>query len=205
MLICTSSIAQTAPLGKELIKSFSERMSKNETIEVDFTFTLDNRRENITDTHKGKLTLKGKMYYMQMMGMEVYYDGDTRWQFIPDVNEVTISRPTSLEGGFMDNPTQLFADYEKDFNSQFLGEKNIDGKAVYEVDLYPDDISVEYSLIRLQFEKQNLNPVSIRYQGKDGTNYIFDVNTFRSNRTIDNKLFTFDPTKHRDIEVVDLR
>ena len=205
LLLSTQGFTQTAPLGKEVIQKFSEQMDKNETTQVSFTFTLDNRRDNITNSYIGELTLMGSKYFMELMGMEVYFDGTTKWQFIPEANEVTISTPTSVEGGLLDNPTHIFSNLEKNFKSRFIGEKVMNGVAIYEVDLYPEDISEPYSLIKLHFEKKSLNPVSILYQGRDGTNYIFEVTSYRINKRIEGTFFNFDPSKYSDIEIVDLR
>lgn len=205
LLASTSIWGQNAPLGKEVIRKFSERMAQNQTIHATFTFTLENLRENIRDSHQGSISLKGAKYILELMGMKVYFNGVTKWQFIPEANEVTISQPTSVEGGFFDDPTQIFRDYEKAFKSQFIGERVIGGKAIYEVDLYPEDISVPYSIIKIQFEKVTLNPVSIKYQGKDGNNYIIDIKTYRTNTPMSDQSFDFDPKAHRGIEIVDLR
>lgn len=200
-----NGFSQTAPLGKDLVKSFSEKMQSYQTIKAEFSFTLENLQEGFTDTHKGLLSFKGKMYNLDLMGLEVYYNGKTKWQFIPEANEVTISIPTSLDGGFFDDPTQIFRDYEQDFKSKYKGEKIEKGVSYYEVDLYPEDISVQYSIIKLVFKKSNLEPVSIKYQGKDGINYIIEVEKFTPNTPISDNEFTFDPAKHKGIEVVDLR
>lgn len=208
VLICgisSSGFSQAAPLGKDLIKSFSEKMQSYQTIQADFSFTLENLQEGISDTHKGKLSFKGKKYFLDLMGMEVYFDGTTKWQFIPEANEVTISKPTSLEGGFFEDPTQIFSDYEKDYKSKFVGEKVEKGVSLYEVELYPEDISVQYTIIKIVFKKQNLEPLSIKYQGKDGINYIINVSRFKANTPVRDQEFTFDPSKHKKIEVIDLR
>ncbi|PKP35706.1 MAG: hypothetical protein CVT98_10050 [Bacteroidetes bacterium HGW-Bacteroidetes-15] len=197
--------SQTAPLGKDLVKSFSEKMQSYQTIKAEFSFTLENLQEGFSDTHKGFLNFKGKMYKLDLMGLEVYFDGKTKWQFIPEANEVTISIPTSLDGGFFDDPTQIFRDYEQDFKSKFMGEKVERGVSYYEVELYPEDLSAPYSIIKLVFKKQNLEPVSIKYQGKDGINYVIDVKKFWSDTPIKDEEFIFNPSKHKGIEVVDLR
>jgi outer membrane lipoprotein-sorting protein len=207
IILITNTVgsAQTAPLGKDLVKSFSEKMQAYQTIQADFSFTLENLQEGFSDSHSGKLNFKGKKYSLDLMGMQVYFDGTTKWQFIPEANEVTISKPTSLDGGFFDDPTQIFRDYEQDFKSRFIGEKVEKGIGYYEVDLYPEDISMPYSIIKIIFKKQNLDPVSIKYQGKDGVNYIIDVNNFKANVSLKDSDFEFDPSKHKGIEIVDLR
>jgi outer membrane lipoprotein-sorting protein len=197
--------AQTAPLGKDLIKGFSEKMQSYQTIKADFSFTLENLQEGFSDTHKGSFSFKGKNYNLNLMGMEVFFNGITKWQFIPEANEVTISKPTSLDGGFFDDPTQIFRDYEKDFKSRFIGEKLERGVSLYEVDLYPEDLSAPYSIIKIKFKKQNFEPISVKYQGKDGVNYLIEVSKFRSNLPIKDEEFVFIPSKFKGIEIVDLR
>jgi outer membrane lipoprotein-sorting protein len=200
----TMLFAQTAPLGKDLVKGFSEKMQAYESIKAEFTFTLENLQEGFSDTHKGNLKFKGKSYFLELMGMQVYFDGKTKWQYIPEANEVTISEPTSLDGGFFDDPTQIFRSYEQDFKSKFMGEKIEKKVSLYEVDLYPEDISVPYSIIKIIFKKQNLEPVSIKYQGKDGINYIIDVKTFSGNQNLKDNEFTFTPAEHKGIVIVDM-
>jgi outer membrane lipoprotein-sorting protein len=205
VLLAQFAIAQTAPLGKDVVKNFSEKMKSYQTIKASFTLTLENLKEGISDTYEGKLLLKDKKYYLDLMGMEVYYNGQTKWQFIPQANEVTISAPKSIEGGFFDDPTQIFTDYEKDFKSKFIGEKMEGGKGVYEVDLYPIDLSVPYTIIKLKFEKNSLEPISIKYQGKDGNNYIIKVKRFKANVPAKDDEFVFDTKKHKGIEIIDIR
>ena len=205
ILVTSSLFAQTAPLGKDLVKSFSEKMQSYQSIKADFTFTLENLQEDFSDTHKGSLKFKGKKYFLDLMGMEVFFDGTTKWQFIPEANEVTISNPSTLDGGFFDDPTQIFRDYEQDFKSRFVGERVERGVSYYEVDLYPEDLSVSYSSIKIIFRKQNLDPVSIKYQGKDGINYLIEVVKFKPNISIKDDDFTFNLSKHKGIELVDLR
>ncbi len=199
------SFAQVAPLGKDVIKDFSVKLQAYKTIKATFTFTLENLQEGLTDTHEGSIALKGKNYLLDLMGMQVYFNGETKWQFIPEANEVTISQPTSVDGGFFDDPTQIFQDYEKDFKSKFVGEKVEGNRSIYEVDLYPVDLSVPYSIIKLHFDKRSLDPISIKYQGKDGNNYIIDIKNFEPDVAIEATEFVFDTSKYSGIEVVDLR
>lgn len=199
------TFAQTAPLGKDLIRQFSERMQSYSSIEADFSFTLENLQEGFTDSHKGSLRFMGKKYSLDLMGMNVYFDGTTKWQFIPEVNEVTITKPTTLEGGFFDDPTKIFGDYGEEFNSKYIGEKIEKEGTLYEVELYPKDLSEPYSLIKVLFKKKSIEPVLIKYQGRDGLNYIIAVSKFSKDVKFKDSDFVFNPQKHNGIEVVDLR
>lgn len=200
-----TTIAQNAPLGKDVVNSFSAKMQSLTSLSAKFSFTLENLKEKISDTHEGDIIVKGKKYNLELMGMDAFYDGVTKWQYNKDANEVTISKPTVLEGGFFDDPTKLFKDYEKNFKSKFIGEKIEKGRNIYELELYPIDLKTPYSKLNLKFDKKTLEPVEIRYQGKDGNNYIIKVKVFRSNVPVRDERFTFDPKKHKGIEIIDMR
>ena len=99
MSICFSIaiFAQSAPLGKDVVYSFSTKMQNLTSLSAKFSFTLENLKEKITDTHEGDIVVKGKKYNLELMGMEAFYDGKTKWQFNKEANEVSISEPKVLE------------------------------------------------------------------------------------------------------------
>jgi len=200
-----SIYAQNAPLGKDIVNKFSVKMQNLTSLSAKFTFTLENLKEKITDTHEGDIVVKGKKYDLELMGMEAFYDGKTKWQYNKEANEVTISEPTVLEGGFFDDPTKLFKDYEKNYKSKYIGERVEKGKYIYELELYPIDLNTPYSKLNLTFDKRTLEPVQIKYQGKDGNNYIIKVKIFKSNVPVRDERFTFETKKHKGIEIIDMR
>ena len=207
IVVCLSItvFGQNAPAGKDVVKEFSDKMQKLTSLSAKFSFTLENLQEKITDTHEGDIVVKGKKYNLELMGMEAFYDGETKWQYNKQANEVTISKPTVVEGGFFDDPTKLFKDYEKNFKSKFIGEKEEKNRIIYELELYPIDLKTPYSKLNLKFDKKTLEPVQIKYQGKDGNNYIIKVKNFKSNVPVRDERFNFDVKKHKGIEVIDMR
>lgn len=196
---------QDNPDATKAVKDFSQKMQTVKTINATFTFTLENLQEKITDTYQGKIIAKGNKYLLEMMGMEVFFDGTTKWQYIKEANEVTVSKQTTNDGGFLDDPSKLFKDYDKNFKSKFIGEHKEKNRTIYELDFFPKDLNLPYSAVKLQFDKNSLEPVLIRYQGKDGNNYIIKVKTFKSNLPVRDDRFTFEPQKHKGIEVIDMR
>ncbi|HPD95688.1 MAG TPA: outer membrane lipoprotein carrier protein LolA [Tenuifilaceae bacterium] len=197
--------AQDDERAIKAVKEFSQKMQTVKSISANFTFTLENLQENITDTHQGKIILKGNMYWLELMGMELFFDGKTKWQYIKDANEVTISTPNGGDGGFMDDPTTLFRDYDKNFKSKFKGQKQVRNRVIYEMDFYPRNLNLPYSSVKLEFDRNSLEPILIRYQGKDGNNYIIKVKNFRTNIPVRDDRFTFNAKKFKGVEVVDMR
>ncbi|NVO10612.1 MAG: outer membrane lipoprotein carrier protein LolA [Bacteroidales bacterium] len=205
LLVVCLTINVSGQNGKDIVNAFSVKMQNLTSLSAKFSFTLENLQEKITDTHEGEIVVKGKKYNLELMGMQSYYDGVTKWQYNKDANEVTISKPTVIEGGFFDDPTKLFKDYEKNFKSKFIGEQVVKGRNIYELELYPIDLKTPYSKLNLMFDKKTLEPVQIKYQGKDGNNYIILVKVFRSNVIVRDERFTFEPKKHKGIEIIDMR
>lgn len=198
--------AQKEPEGARYLRAFSKKMHEARSISATFSFTLQNLQENISDTHQGKILVKGKKFYLNLMGMKIYYNGKTKWQVIDEAKEVTILPAHSgEEGGFLDDPAKLFTDYDKNFKSRFRGSKRVRNRIIYEVDFFPRDLSLPYSSVRLQFDRKTLEPVMIKYQGKDGNNYIIAVKNFKVNIPIRDERFTFDVKRHKKYEVIDMR
>jgi len=207
LLIFSSSITafgqQVNP--EEIVKSFSNKMQEIKSLSATFNFTLENLQERITDTHQGKILAKGKMFYLDLMGMEVYSDGQTKWQYIKEAKEVTISKMNVKENSFLDDPMKLFKDYDKNFKYKYVGQQNIKNRVIHEVDFFPRDLNLPYSSVKLQFDANTLEPYLIRYQGKDGNNYIIQIKNFKSNVPLRDERFKFELQKHKGVEVVDMR
>lgn len=190
---------------EEIVKSFSNKMQEIKSLSATFNFTLENLQERITDTHQGKILAKGKMFYLDLMGMEVYSDGQTKWQYIKEAKEVTISKMNVKENSFLDDPMKLFKDYDKNFKYKYVGQQNIKNRVIHEVDFFPRDLNLPYSSVKLQFDANTLEPYLIRYQGKDGNNYIIQIKNFKSNVPLRDDRFKFEVEKHKGVEVVDMR
>jgi len=188
-----------------IVRSFSNKMQEIKSLSATFSFTLENLQERITDTHQGKILAKGKMFYLDLMGMEVFSDGQTKWQYIKEAKEVTISKMNVKENSFLDDPMKLFKDYDKNFKYKYIGQQKLKNRVLHEVDFFPRDLNLPYSSVKLQFDANTLEPYLIRYQGKDGNNYIIQIKNFKSNVPFRDDRFKFDVEKHKGVEVIDMR
>ena len=186
-------------------RTVGNKMQEIKSLSATFSFTLENLQERITDTHQGKILAKGKMFYLDLMGMEVFSDGQTKWQYIKEAKEVTISKMNIKENSFLDDPMKLFKDYDKNFKYKYIGQQKSKNRVLHEVDFFPRDLNLPYSSVKLQFDANTLEPYLIRYQGKDGNNYIIQIKNFKSNVPLRDDRFKFDVEKHKGVEVIDMR
>ena len=162
------SVAQDQETAKKILDDFSTRFNSFNSIRANFTFTDINLREQTSDSYEGKVTFKGKKFRLNVLESETWFDGKTLWNYLSDVNEVNVSEPDPEDDIIINNPFQLFTSYETRFNYSFRGEINDDGKTIYEIDLLPMDLNLEYSRIRIRILKNNLDLLSAKYDKKDG-------------------------------------
>src|SRR5665647_1360541 len=93
ILVAGSLFAQQDSKAKEILDKLSLTSKSYKTIQIDFSFTLENKTGSITETNEGSVTLKGKSYRLHMpaMGMEVFSNGVATWSYLTESNEVNIS------------------------------------------------------------------------------------------------------------------
>src|ERR1035437_5896027 len=138
ILITGFSFAQD-PKAKEILDKLSQTNKSYKTIQIDFTFTLNNPKNNTTETNEGWVALKGKSYRLHMpaLGMDVYSNGSVTWSYLTESNEVNIAE-TETDSDAALNPANLFTIYEKGFKYTYVDEENVAGKAAYVIDLVPE-------------------------------------------------------------------
>ncbi|MDG5800326.1 outer membrane lipoprotein carrier protein LolA [Marinilabiliaceae bacterium ANBcel2] len=204
--INTHSQSPDVTKARDILDKVSAQTQKYGTIRADFTFTLENLQAEMTDTYEGSIVMKGEKFMVDVMGANTYFDGETVWTYMTEINEVNISDKEMLEeeGGL--NPGTVFTIYEEGFNYIYDGEGIIRGRTVDIVDLFPEERDQPYSRIKLYIYRDDLQFAQIKQIGKDGTNYIIEVEDMVvDGDDVDDSYFTFNPDDYPDIVVIDLR
>ncbi|MEN6501372.1 MAG: outer membrane lipoprotein carrier protein LolA [Tenuifilaceae bacterium] len=204
-LLSVNLVAQESQDVPQTFWDFSSKMLEASSINATFSLTIENRQENVANTQQGEILIKGNKYLLKIMGMEVYFDGSTKWQYIGEANEVTISTSGGELGSPLDDPAGIFRDYESRFKVRFISETRVKNRTLVEMDFYPKALDSPYVSVKLRFDKVSLEPVFIRYHGKDGTSYIVNISQFKTNVPAPDGTFTFDISTRKGIEVIDLR
>lgn len=203
------------PKAKAILDPFIKKSAAYKTIHAEFLFTLENEMENITENYSGVLAIKEKKYKLSLMGIDTYCDGNTVWTHLVDAEEVNITTRDTSDGSFMSNPEKLFTQWENNYKYKLIKEEKTDIGFLATIELYPEHLeqglvpdeeqTIDYSKIILVIDKGNLSLVSVKYVGKNGTNYFIEINRLLTNQNYDDSFFVFDPKKFPDVEVVDLR
>ncbi|MDR1415864.1 MAG: outer membrane lipoprotein carrier protein LolA [Prevotellaceae bacterium] len=191
---------------KTVLEKFMAQMKNLKTVAIDFEYRYENAAEKADNRQQGQLLIMDKMYKLDWETSAIYCNGQLRWTYLKDVNEVTINTPSMVEDGIFADPSMLFSFDEKDYQHKLRSERaNVEGKVVLEVDLFPKDKKTGYTSIRLQVEKATQLPVSIVYYGKNGSNVTVKIQKIDAAIKPTPADFTFDVKKRPDVEVVDMR
>ena len=206
LFIALFSQAQQDAKAKGILDEVSTKTKTFKTISADFTFSMENKAMSINEKNDGTIKLKGQKYVVDLpgTGMKVYSDGKNSWTYMKQGNQVTISSIEDSGSELMD-PSSLFSIYEKGFISKFVAEKNVGGKVVYQIDLFPDKKEFDVSKISIEINKTSMMIQSAQLFGTDGNIYGIVVKKMENNKDFPDSDFVFNASKFPDVEIIDLR
>jgi outer membrane lipoprotein-sorting protein len=206
VLAAGSLYAQQDTKAKEILDKLSQTSKGYKTIQIDFSFTLENKTGSVTETNEGSVALKGKSYRLHMpaMGMEVFSNGVATWSYLTESNEVNISEVEANSDASL-NPANLFTIYEKGFKFTYIGEENLVGKTAQVIDLLPVDKAKEFSKVRLYVDKSKYQILRAKTFNKDGNVYTLSMKTMKTDQELSDDYFQFNAAKYPKVEINDMR
>lgn len=201
-----SAFAQQDNRAKEILDEVSKKTRSCKTIAADFTFSMENKEMDIYEKNDGSIYLKGQKYMLELpgVGMKVYSDGETLWNYMEDGNQVTISNVEDNESDLMD-PGAVFSIYERGFKSKFIQEVKEGSRTYFQIELYPDTGRHDVSKITLLIDKATRMISSALLHGTDGNLYNVKVTELQTDVELSDSYFVFEPDRYSDIEVIDFR
>ena len=206
LIVSLNLMAQQDPKAKEILDKLSQTTKSYKTIQIDFSFTLENKKNNVNQTNEGQVTLKGKSYklHMPVFGTEVFCDGTTSWSYLTEAKECNINSVEEDKEGSL-NPANIFTIYEKGFNYTYVGEENLAGKTVEVLDLFPTDKSKEFVRVRLSVDKAKSQIARAQTYNKDGNTYTLVLKTMKTNIELKDDYFKFEKSKYPGVSINDMR
>jgi outer membrane lipoprotein-sorting protein len=190
----------------EILEQTSKNMQSFQTISASFSFTMENAKMNLKEKNSGTLVLKGNKYQVKLpdLGVEIFCDGKTVWNFTREANQVTISNAGEEGQGIID-PTAIFNVYKEGYDYKFVEEKTGNGKVISFIDLFPKDKGKEFTKITIGIDKAKKVVSSLVTHGKDGNLYGINVADMKTNQPVSDQEFVFNKTLYKDVEIIDFR
>jgi outer membrane lipoprotein carrier protein len=204
IIIAMSLNAQDNTKAKAILDAVSLQTKSYTTIDISFSYIMENKAKKIKETKTGTASMKGAKFWLDFSGQQIMSDGKTVWTYIKENNEVQINNNDPNDDQAL-NPAKLLTSYNKSFTPKFIKEETR-GAVIYQIiDLTPLK-SRSYNKMRVEIDKTKKQIMNSIVYDKNGTTvYTYSVTKFVTNKTIADTKFTFNAKDHPGVEVIDLR
>ena len=202
-LIIPSAFAQHDQKALDILNTMSKKYQSIPAFKANFKYVLENDQENINEDFTGEITVKGDKFKLDLGGQEIINNGKTVWTYLPDANEVNIDNYDPNTGDM--TLSKILTAYKKGYKYVFLEERSEAGTTYEVVDLIPEDRSVQFHKIRMEISKKDKTLKKWTIHDKTGTKYLYTITAFDPNVKVTDSFFEFDKSKHKGVEVIDLR
>lgn len=204
LLLFGKAEAQDNTKAKQILDGVCQQTKSYSTIEIEFTYTMQNTKANVKETKSGTACMKGDKFWVSFAGQVIICDGKTQWTYIKANNEVQITSVSPDDDESM-NPSKLLTGYDKSFTPKFIKEETRSGKVIQILDLTPLKAR-SYFKIRVEIDKTQKQIVnSIVYDKNGTTTYTYTVLKNTPNKAIADTKFTFRAADYPGVEIIDLR
>ncbi len=189
--------------AKQILDKASAKIKSYKSLQVQFSYQLQDANGTSQGIKKGTVSLKGTKYLVQLNGQEIYCDGKTIWTYDKSSNEVTITKVDLSSTTW--SAQKLFTDfYDKDFLYKVNGEQNSGGKTLVEIEMTPNDKTQNFHKVYLYVDKKTFIVSPIKVLDKNGNRYIYTVLSLNGNAGLSDASFIFDKARHPGVEEINL-
>ena len=191
------------PEAKALLESVNAKVQNYNNIQIDFKYVLENDSENIRQETRGKITLSGDKYALDILGIQRLYDGETLYTISSDDEEVTISKNNSDDNNTI-APSALLTFYESGYNYKLDISQQKFGRKIQYIKLTPIDSEAEIKYALLGVDTKTKHIYNLIEIGENDTKTTLTILSFKTNIQLAKSFFTFDASKYDDYYINNL-
>lgn len=196
LFISLITFSQDDQKAKELLDQVSEKVKSYDNMEINFSYVQEDDSEYTRQETKGKVTLQGEKYVLELMGTTRIFDGERLYNIIPEDEEVNIARYNPEDDSEL-SPSKMLHFYEKGYDYEWDITQNDEGRKIQFVKLTPKDKGSEIKEIYLGVDAQTKHIAKMIQIFKDKTKLVVDVKSFKTNQPLSENLFKFNEDKYR--------
>ncbi|MGB7396057.1 MAG: outer membrane lipoprotein carrier protein LolA [Pricia sp.] len=196
VLSAPAATAQNSDEAKAFLEEVYNKTKGYENIVIDFKYVLNNTEAGINQETRGTVTLEGEKYVGDLFGATQIYDGSKVYTIVPENQEVTIEDKSEDEDAL--SPEKMLNFYRDGYSFEMDILQNIDGRKIQFVKLTPIDTNSETESILLGVDAETKHIYKVIEKGENGTTTTITVNSFKTDQSLSETLFTFDQQKYED-------
>lgn len=197
-----SLFGQSNKEAEKLVKDVISKISAYENFSANLSYTMVNEEMSINEKKTGFIMVSGDKYRVEMEGQIIFSDGSTLWTYIVDSEEVMISDLSESEGGI--SPTSILTQYDENYKASFDNDKKYKNSDIKKINLKTSE-DKGFQELSLIINQSKLTLDSFSVYDMNGNVFTYHIIDLKSNQEIDDEEFTFNPEKHPDVELIDMR
>jgi len=181
--------------AKQLLQEVSQKVKSYDNIQIEFKYNLNNTKERVSQETRGKVSLSGDKYLLEMLGVERIFDGNKIYTIVPEDEEVTISSfDPEMESEI--TPSRMLTFYENGYEAEMDIKQNVKGREIQYIALKPINKNTDIKRILLGIDVHTKHIYKLIQIDNNDTKYTVTVQSFKSNQPISESLFQFDNKKY---------
>ena len=203
LFIAVTLFAQDSSESRKIVDKTYNNYISSDVIRLSFVFTtLEDATEY--DSQKGKASIKGNKFHLEMDDMDVWFDGKTQWVLMKSIDEVNISNPSENELASI-SPLALLGVYKDGYILTAPKSNNIKGKTVTQIDMEPLNGKKDFKAITVYIEKTTGRLAQAHFTMSNNIQTKIEIIDYNDNYKFSDNDFIFDKTQFPNVEIVDLR
>lgn len=193
--IATSSFAQGFEQAKNLLDQVSNEIKNKENIRFAFSYSLENKKEQIRQEMEGNITLSGEQYKLNFLDAIQLFDGKKIYTIVPENEEITISFPED-EDDISVNPSKLLRFYQTGYAYEWDIEQRVMGRNIQFIKLLPTETTNEINYLLLGIDVDRLEIYRVIEIGENGTRTTLTLGSQEYNISLPPDFFEFNALKY---------
>lgn len=204
--ICAiSAYSQQDSRADKYLQSVSQQFDLKKAYVIKMDYIREDLMQETSAEGEGVIWMRGLKYKIVVDEYIVYYNEAKLYSQNTETEEVYVSEPDPDQSGYLQAvPIKIIKAYEQDFNYQYIGNSNLLGKNLIEIQLYPKDISGPYSMLKMFVDPVSYELKATQLKHKEGILYTMQLSEIREDASIKDSVFDFDPAAYPNTEIIEL-
>ena len=180
--------------ARALLDQVSEVYASYDTMQMNFSYQLDNTLEGISQKEEGEILVAKDKFRLTILGIQQISDG-TLVYTIDDLNkEVIIQEQAAFDTPL--NPLDIFDLHKEGYLLQWDIAQRVSGRDIRYVKLIPTETESQSKYLLLGIDTSSKELFKIIDLGINGTDTSFVIKEFTANQPLAPETFVFDKDKY---------
>ncbi len=203
--VAVSAISQQDSRAEKYMQAVSEQFDLNTAYKIKMDYIREDLMRETSAEGEGMIWMKGVKYKIIVDEYISYYNGEKLYSQNTENEEVYVSVPDPDQPGYLQAvPIRIIKSYQKEFNYMYMGVTPVLGKSLVEIQLYPKDRSGPYSMLKMFIHPDSQKLEMIQLKHKEGILYTMILTEIKTDKTITESTFVFDPAAYPNTEIIEL-